>query len=140
MKKYMGLIIFAVIIVILIIIALMPANDEKYLKDISFTELTTKIDKKESFILYVKRTNCEHCKDFTPKFASVLKDYKITAYVINIADLTEEESVTFEKMTNIEGTPNVFFYENGQKIMIAIDGDVPVEKIKSELKSAGYIK
>lgn len=140
MKKHIGLIIFVVIVALLIIVALMPTDEDKYLKEITFNEFTTKVDKKEDFVLYVKRTDCEHCKDFTPKFTSVLKEYKITAYVINIANLSEEESSTFKSMTGVDGTPNVFFYEKGVKKMININGDVSKDKVKSVLKSAGYVK
>ena len=58
MKKYTGLIVFAVIIVILIIVALMPTDEDKYLNEITFAELTTKIDKKEDFILKTRPSTC----------------------------------------------------------------------------------
>lgn len=138
MKKHIGLIIFIVIIAVLVVLALLPNDEDKYLKDITVNEIVDKIDKKDDFILYVKQTDCEHCKTFTPRFASVLKDYKQDAYVLNITDLSDEDSKTFGKLIEVDGTPTVLFYKNGEKSMITIEGEQTVDNIKSKMKSAGF--
>ena len=141
MKKYLGLIIFAVIIVALIIVAIMPTDEDKYLKDINVQQLTNKIEKKDSFILYVKQTDCEHCKTFTPRFAGALKDYKQEAYVINYSNLTEDEEKEFKERVTLGekfGTPTVFFFEDGKQAMMTIEGEQTKDRIKSKLKSAGF--
>ena len=139
MKKWIGLIIFAVIVVLLIIVALLPTDEDKYLKEITYSEFVTKVNNKDSFILYVKQTGCAHCKEFTPKFAGVLSDNKITAYVVNLTNLSEEEKPLFKESTGVDGTPMVFFYKDGVKSMIYIEGEQSKDKIISKLKSAGFI-
>ena len=140
MKKHIGLIIFIVIVLALIIVAIMPTDEDKYLKDISMKEVTSKIDKKEDFILYIKQTNCEHCKTFTPRLASVLKDYKKTAYVLNITDLSEDDNKVFEKTLKVDGTPTVLFFNKGKQSVITIEGEQTKDRIKSKMKSAGFIE
>lgn len=138
MKNHFGLIIFVAIIAILVVVALLPTDEDKYLKEITVKEVKEKIDKKESFILYTKQTDCEHCKAFTPRFASALKEFKQEAFVVNLTNLSDEDKQEYEKLTGVEGTPTVLFYKDGAKSLITIDGEQPKERIKSKLKSAGF--
>lgn len=138
MKNHFGLILFVAIIAILVIVALLPTDEDKYLKEITLKEVKEKIDKKDSFILYTKQTDCEHCKVFTPRFASVLKEFKQEAFVVNLANLSDEDRQEYEKLTGVEGTPTVFFYKDGAKSLITIDGEQSKDRIKSKLKSAGF--
>ncbi len=138
MKNHFGLIIFVAIIAILVIVALLPTDEEKYLKEISVSEVKDMISKKESFILYTKQTDCEHCKVFTPRFASVLKEFKQETFVVNLTNLSDEDKQEYEKLTGVNGTPTVLFYKDGNKTLITIEGEQSKERIKSKLKSAGY--
>lgn len=141
MEKKFWLIIGALIIVILLVLALLPTDEDKYLKEVTMSEVQDKIKNKEDFILYIKQTNCEHCKKFTPRFASVLHDYKLTAYVLNLSNLTEEDNALMKEVIGeIDGTPTTYFYQDGKKSMITIDGEQSKDRIRSKLKSAGFVK
>ena len=140
-KKYKWLIDFIAVIIALIIVAIVFSEDEgKYIKDISLNEVVDKIDNKDSFILYIKQTDCEHCKSFTPNFISVLSQNNIKAYSLNISNLSEEENTTYSELFDVEGTPTVLFFDKGNESLIRIEGEQTKAKIKSKIEAAGFIK
>ena len=100
-KKYKWLIAFIAVIIALIVVAIVFSEDEgKYIKDISLNEVVDKIDNKDSFILYIKQTDCEHCKAFTPKFISVLNDNNIEAYSLNLTNLSDNDKEAYNDFVN----------------------------------------
>lgn len=140
-KKYKWLIAFIAVIIALIVVAIVFSEDEgKYIKDISLNEVVDKIDNKDSFILYIKQTDCEHCKSFTPNFISVLSQNNIKAYSLNISNLSEEENTTYSELFDVEGTPTVLFFDKGNESLIRIEGEQTKAKIKSKIEAAGFIK
>ncbi len=118
------------------------SNEEKYLEEITYKEFLEKLENKETFILEIMATSCTHCQTFTPKFVSVLEEYDIKAYKINLSNISEEDENSLKQEQNYEGTPEViFFFEGKEKSKLQrIGGDVSKTKIISKLKSAGYIE
>lgn len=140
-KKYKWLIAFIAVIIALVVVAIVFSQDEgKYIHDISLNEVVNKIEDKKSFILYIKQTDCEHCKAFTPNFISVLSQNNIKAYSLNISNLSEDENTTYSELFDVEGTPTVLFFNDGNESLIRIEGEQTKAKIKSKIKSAGFIK
>ncbi|MGN0993041.1 MAG: thioredoxin family protein [Bacilli bacterium] len=140
-KKYKWLILFIAIIIALIVVCFVFSEDEdKYIHDIGLSDVIDKMDNKDSFILYIKQTDCEHCKAFTPNFISVLSQNNIEAYSLNLSNLSEEENTTYSELFDVEGTPTVLFFEDGNESLIRIQGEQTKAKIKSKIKSAGFIK
>lgn len=141
MKKYKWLIILVIIIVALAVVAIVFSEDEdKYLHEISYSKVMKKIDNNDTFILYIKQTDCEHCKVFTPRFMSALKESKLEAYVLNLTNLSTEDNEKYKDDFDVEGTPTVLFYDEGNESLIRIEGEQTKEKIISKLKSAGFIE
>lgn len=140
-KKYKWLILFITIIIALVVVCFVFSEDEdKYIHDIGLSDVIAKMDNKDSFILYIKQTDCEHCKAFTPDFISVLSQNNIEAYSLNLSNLSEEENNTYSELFDVEGTPTVLFFEDGNESLIRIQGEQTKAKIKSKIKSAGFIK
>ena len=140
-KKYKWLIAFIAVIIALVVVAIVFSQDEgKYIHDISLNEVVDKIEDEESFILYIKQTDCEHCKAFTPDFISVLSQNNIKAYSLNISNLSEDENTTYSELFDVEGTPTVLFFNDGNESLIRIEGEQTKAKIKSKIESAGFIK
>ncbi len=142
MKKYKWLIILSVIVIALVVIAISFSDKESdYIKETSIQNIIKMQEKEKTFILYIKQTNCEHCKVFTPRFMSVLKKHNLKAYALNLTDLSDKEKEKYDDMFDIDGTPTVLFYDEGQENkLIKIEGEVTKDKIESKLKSAGFIK
>jgi len=116
-------------------------NDNEHLKDIDYTTFNKMIENKEKFILEVVQTGCANCTDFTPTFESVLEEYDIIAYSLNITDMNEEENETFIEKYKVSGTPTVLFFENGKETstLKRITGNQEKSKVISKLKVNGYI-
>ncbi len=142
MKKYKWLIILSIIVITLVVVALAFSDKESdYIKEISIKDVTKMQEKDKTFILYIKQTDCEHCKVFTPRFISVLKKHNLKSYVLNLTNLSEKSKKEYYKMFDVEGTPTVLFYDEGEiNKLIRIEGEVTKDKIESKLKSAGFIK
>lgn len=116
-------------------------NNLNSVREIDFSTLQSKIDNKETFILEVIQTGCSHCEEFSPRLRSVLANYDLTAYSINLSNLTEDEKNKLYEITEISGTPTVCFFKKGnEEIMNKIVGAVSNKEVITKLKDANYIK
>ena len=117
-------------------------NDDKYLVELNYKELHKKLDKKDSFILVVTRTDCSHCEAFKPKLKTILSDNKIYAYEIATDKLSKDDANKFKSEYNVSGTPTTIFIKDGSEVTVnnRLIGDVSSNKIVSRLKSLGFIK
>ena len=141
MKKHLGLIIFLIIIIALVIVAVVFSEDEtEFIKEISLNDVIDKQEDGDSFILYIKQTDCEHCKEFTPTFLSVLREHDIKAYALNLTNLTEEENEIYADTFDVEGTPTVLFFDEGNESLIRIEGAQSKAKVESKLETTGFIE
>lgn len=144
MKHKFLLITGTIIIVLLIIIFILKNNNNNkdYLIDITYDEYLEKVNNKDTFVLYVKQTNCSHCISFTPKFKELLSEYKVTAYSLNLTNMTEEEYNSFDNDLNVSGTPTIMFFEKGVELgtFSRIVGEKSNEYIINKLKLYDYIK
>ena len=150
MKKKLLIILFAFIVFVSISsliyagITLNTQEKEKsnHLIELSYNELEKKINKKESFILVVTRTNCSHCIEYKPVLKDVLLKYNITAYEIDTEKMTKQENAKFKDIANISGTPTTLFVENGieKNTSTRIVGSTNSTKIINRFKAMGYIK
>lgn len=139
MKKYKWLLILVAVVAVLSIIAFIFSDSEsKYFKEVTVNDVISMKKEEQTFILYIKQTNCEHCKAFTPRFMSALRDTKLKAYVLNLTDLSEEDKKTYDDNFDVDGTPTVLFFDSGSESMIRIQGEQTKDKIISKIKAAGY--
>lgn len=140
MKKYKWLILLLVVIIALVIVSFVFSVDEsKYIHEISMSDVVKKMENKDDFILYIKQTDCEHCKAFTPNLLSVLSENDLEAYALNLSDLGDDEQLYYDTF-DVDGTPVVLFFDNGNESLIRIEGNQTKAKIKSKLESTGFIK
>ncbi len=116
-------------------------NSTNTITEIDYSKLEDLIDNKESFILEIVQTGCSHCEEFSPRFTAVLKTNDLTAYSLNLYNMTDDEREKFSELTtSVTGTPTVLFFEDGKETSNRINGAVDNEKIEEHLKDAGYIK
>lgn len=131
-----------ILLIILIFCCCACDNNGKYLKEINYKDFSKKINNNETFFIEVVQTGCSFCQSYTPKLKSVLEEYKITGYQINITEMNDEDYKLFNSAFNIKGTPTTIFITEGKEISVLqrIDGNKDKETIISKLKSNGYIK
>ncbi len=137
---------FSLFIVIVVLVLGCGNNKSKeHLIDISYDELNKKIANNDTFILEIVQDGCQHCSNFTPVFTSVLEEYDLTAYSINIY-VDKIGSANLQEFLNTYGqdlgTPTVIFFEDGKETstMQRIEGEKSKNQIVSKLKTNGYIK
>ena len=133
--------IISLVLVILAVFCLTGCSGSK-LKTITYSELEEMINNKESFILEIVQTGCSACQNFTPRFKDVLNEYDVTAYSINLTDMSDEDTTKFNQLLNINSTPTVVFFKDGEEESVSyrIIGAVDNDKIVQKLKSQDYIK
>ena len=136
---------FRIISFLILIITITTACSLKkeYLKEISYKELINKIDNEESFFFTVVQDGCSHCKEFTPKFEEILKEYNLTGFKLNFTNLSEEEDKLFEERFGSSiGTPTTIFIVNGkeQSQLTRLVGNLSKSKVIEKLKTMNYIK
>ena len=143
-NKYLILISTIILILIAIIIVFCFINNDKetYLKEINYIEYAEKVNNNDSFILYVKQTNCNHCQSFTPKFSNVLEKYQIEAFSLNLTDMETEERDLFISELSVDSTPTVLFFKDGIELgsYSRIEGSKSEDYVVKKLKLNGYIE
>ena len=116
---------------------------DKHLVEITVKELQEKIEKEETFILVITQTNCSHCEAFKPVLKDVFKEYDITGYELNTANIADEEKDLYTDLVpNVNGTPTTVFFKKGEETTVTnrLVGEVKRDKVVSRLRSLGYIQ
>lgn len=103
-----------IVILIFGILLLCGCGNSNSLKSMSYAEFKEKIENKETFVAYISRTGCSHCESYEPTLIEVLKDYKIEAYKINLANVTSAEESSIKKKVDLKGTPTLIYIEEGR--------------------------
>lgn len=111
------------------------------LQDMSYNDFKEKIENKETFVAYVSRTGCSHCEAYEPILRKVLKDYGLTVYKINLANLTTSEENAVTKKVGLEGTPTLIYIKEGKAdIDGSLVGESTYENTEDFFKTIGYIE
>ncbi len=116
-------------------------NEKSMLINIKASDLETKINNKENFVLVISQTGCSHCEQYLPELDRTLKAVDFKAYVLNITGINNEEAQTLAKYANFSGTPTTIFFSEGveKTTLNRIIGYASQAKITERLKSLGYI-
>lgn len=133
------------IVIIVLVSGCGSSKNKERLIDISYDELNEKIENNDTFILEIVQDGCPHCANFTPIFTSVLEEYDLTAYSINIHvnKIGDENLQEFLNTYGQDlGTPTVIFFKDGKETstMQRMEGEKNKSQIISKLKTNGYIK
>lgn len=94
---------FSVILAVLLFV-LVGCSSGKTVNEIKSTQVMTKIDNKESFLLYVASDTCSACLAFKPTLDEAIKNKGFDVYRIA---LDKENVMSDGKTSNPEGQKNV---------------------------------
>ncbi len=143
-KKNIFLIICTITLISLILlIVLYNYFNRSRLYELDVNTVIEKINNKDSFILCISATYCEHCKEYKPKLEDISKKYELDIYYIDFDKYSENEQQLFRNYISFDGsTPVTLFIKNGEEetTVNRINGNVSKDKIISKFKSNGFIK
>ncbi|MBQ9181728.1 MAG: thioredoxin family protein [Bacilli bacterium] len=112
-------------------------------KEINYKKLTSKLDNSESFILFIGSSTCSHCDNFKKTINSVIKDYQVEVYYIDISKLSDNEKNLISSKIQFKYTPTTIFIEKGvasSDVTKRIVGEASYDKVVKKLKANGYIE
>ncbi len=143
-KKNIFLIICTITLISLILlIVLYNYFNRSRLYELNVDNVIEKINNKDSFILCISATYCEHCKEYKPKLEDISQKYELDIYYIDFDKYSENEQQLFRNYISFDGsTPVTLFIKNGEEetTVNRINGNVSKDKIISKFKSNGFIK
>ena len=143
-KKNIFLIICTITLISLILlIVLYNYFNRSRLYELNVDNVIEKINNKDSFILCISATYCEHCKEYKPKLEDISQKYELDIYYIDFYKYSENEQQLFRNYISFDGsTPVTLFIKNGEEetTVNRINGNVSKDKIISKFKSNGFIK
>lgn len=117
-------------------------NESNNLVEMNTKILKEKINNKDSFILLITKEGCSHCAEYLPVFINVLEKYNLTAYKLDLADMSDSDKEYLADIANISGTPTTVFIENGEEttVLNRIVGSASRKTVIDRLKTMKYIK
>lgn len=143
-KKNIFLILCTIALISLILlIVLYNYFNRSRLYELDVNTVIEKINNKDSFILCISATYCEHCKEYKPKLEDISQKYELDIYYIDFDKYSENEQQLFRNYISFDGsTPVTLFIKNGEEetTVNRINGNVSKDKIISKFKSNGFIK
>ena len=98
-------------------------TEDEYLQNVNrfnklnMKEIYSKFENKETFVLYLGRKTCPHCRKFSPilKEFNILYGNKLNYYDIESADLDKDAKVFLSKL-KIPGVPAVLYVKEGKVV------------------------
>ena len=99
------------------------ATEDEYLQNVdrfnklNMKEIYSKFENKETFVLYLGRKTCPHCRKFSPilKEFNILYGNKLNYYDIESPDLDKDAKVFLSKL-QIPGVPAVLYVKKGRVV------------------------
>lgn len=116
-------------------------NSKKSYVEINYDSYQEKMNRHDTFALYIGSETCSACQRFQPTLEKVIADYNLEIFYLDTSKLTMEQNDQIWDASSIAGTPTIVFVEAGNiKLFPRVDGAVAEVTLVNKLKTAGYIK
>lgn len=141
MKKKNYIIIAIICIIIIIFLAYSNQNKNKLI-ELNVDEVIEKIENKDTFVLCITQTTCQHCANYKPKLEKISKEYNIEIYYIDIDKYSDKKQQDFKNAVSFDGsTPVTAFIKEGKETTASnrIFGNSSYDKIIEKFKKNGFI-
>ena len=108
---------------------------------ISYSELETKLNNKESFVFVIGSDTCSACTHYEPTMKKVTKDEGIDIFFINLNSLSEEENAKIYSKFVVSSTPTTIFIKDGNETSTydRIIGAADYAEVIKSLEKLGYV-
>ena len=133
MKKLMIMVGTMIVIISSVFITNSIVNKMQYI-DVTAEEVKEKIEKNESFVLYVYSPFCSFCKIFTPRINQIIKEQNIDVFALDIS----KSSNWIEEFSK-DGTPNLIIIENGKEKVRQLGAKEKDETLDYLKKNASFL-
>ena len=130
------------IAMIFLLLLTVTACSSSYLSKLNYKKLMTKLDNKESFVLYLTNED-ESGLTLKNTLTTVCKDNNMKCFYLNTDNLDEDELDSLkEKITFEDSNIIVFIKEGKENTVLARIDDVYISAndLKEELKNQEYLK
>ena len=107
---------------------------------INYNDFQTKIENKESFILFMWQTGCGHCETFKPTLNEVIKQNNVLVYSIDLSELSDLEYSKIQNKTFIKGTPTMVYIKEGSVQPTKLVGDKSEKEVVEFFEKYEIIK
>lgn len=131
-----------ILILMIIPILMLCGCSKKTYTEINYADLKQKIENNEDFILFIGADSCSHCATYKTTLNSVINDYNVDVYYIDIDNLSKKENSYLNALAPYTGTPTTVFIENGKEESTynRIEGAMDYEYVVGKFKKNGYIE
>ena len=127
---------------IFLLLLTVTACSSSYLSKLNYKKLTTKLDNKESFVLYLTNED-ESGLTLKNTLQTVCKDNNIKCFYLNTDNLDEDELDSLKEKITFEDSNIIVFVKEGKEntVLARIDNVyISAKDLKEELKNQEYLK
>ena len=110
--------------------------------EITYDDLNSMLEDKESFVLFIGSATCTHCDAYKVTINKVIEDYDVDIKYIDISKLSDSEVSSLQAKFPFSGTPTTVFVEKGEEesTFNRIEGESSYSEVVDALKENEYIK
>ena len=130
------------IAMIFLLLLTVTACSSSYLSKLNYKKLMTKLDNKESFVLYLTNED-ESGLTLKNTLQTVSKDNNIKCFYLNTDNLDEDELDSLKEKITFEDSNIISFIKEGKEntVLARIDDVyISAKDLKEELKNQEYLK
>ena len=130
------------IAMIFLLLLTVTACSSSYLSKLNYKKLMTKLDNKESFVLYLTNED-ESGLTLKNTLQTVCKDNNIKCFYLNTDNLDEDELDSLKENITFEDSNIIVFIKEGKEntVLARIDDVyISAKDLKEELKNQEYLK
>lgn len=130
------------IAMIFLLLLTVTACSSSYLSKLNYKKLMTKLDNKESFVLYLTNED-ESGLTLKNTLQTVCKDNNIKCFYLNTDNLDEDELDSLKEKITFEDSNIIAFIKEGKEntVLARIDDVyISAKDLKEELKNQEYLK
>ena len=128
--------------ILLFTVLLLTACSSNNLKNLKVSDLKSKLDNKETFVLYLS-DNLAESKSLKNTLEKVSKDNKITSFYLITENLSDKDQETLKGLITYNDSNVIVFIKNGietSTLSRVTNPYISESELQEELKLQGYLK
>lgn len=109
---------------------------------VSYEQLTKKIENGETFPLVIGSSECSACANFEITMSGFIENYQVEVFMIDLTQLSDDEYDELKTTVSFGGTPTTVFYKEGAltSYFNRIDGSETRSVVEAYFRNNGYIE